>query len=86
MKRYNVEAGPYASNEPVEKESPTGEWVKYSDIAELEKAAKRYECVRKLNAQQFADVFKLALLSDVPFDRYIDGLIDGTIILNQGVR
>jgi predicted RNase H-like nuclease (RuvC/YqgF family) len=42
--------------------------------AELRKQSRRYENLRKLNAQQFAELYKLNIQDGIGFDYLVDGL------------
>ena len=42
--------------------------------AELRKQSRRYENIRKLNAQQFAELYKLNIQDGIGFDDLVDGL------------
>lgn len=44
------------------------------EIERLDKEAVRYELVRKLTAQQFAEIYKKNIESGVPFDHLVDEL------------
>lgn len=45
-------------------------------LERTEKAAARYEAVRKLNVQQFADLYLRNIGTGTPFDQLVDELIE----------
>lgn len=45
-----------------------------NEIERLGNSDKRYELVRKLNAQQFAELYKTNIETGTPFDQLIDDL------------
>jgi phage terminase large subunit GpA-like protein len=44
-------------------------------VSELEIASRRYERIRKMHAQEFADLFHRCIRDDIDFDSAIDCLI-----------
>ena len=46
------------------------------EIERLSLVERRYETLRRLNAKQFADLYKKSIQNNIPFDELVDGLAE----------
>jgi hypothetical protein len=53
-------------------------------MTDNERDAARYQVVRRLNVNQFAQIYHAALVCDIPFDEIIDALMSGFIYWQGG--